>query len=72
MIQVSRIVDFRSSLYYNLTCNNVEYALLFIPVSIISLIGMEDARIVLNVSRPSPKVIQNGEICYCLQVICEQ
>ena len=29
--------------------------LLFTPMSITPLIGMEDARIVLNVSRPSPK-----------------
>nr|WP_296957786.1 hypothetical protein [uncultured Mediterraneibacter sp.] len=30
-------------------------------MSITPLIGMEDARIVLNVSRPSPKAILNGE-----------
>ena len=41
--------------------------LLFTPMSITPLIGMEDARIVLNVSRPSPKAILNGEIRYCLQ-----
>ena len=46
--------------------------LLFTPMSITPLIGMEDARIVLNVSRPSPKAILNGEIRYCLQVTCEQ
>nr|WP_296958102.1 hypothetical protein [uncultured Mediterraneibacter sp.] len=33
---------------------NVFSTLLFIPMSITPLIGMEDARIVLNVSRPSP------------------
>nr|WP_296956182.1 hypothetical protein [uncultured Mediterraneibacter sp.] len=36
------------------------------------LISYEDARIVLNVSRPSPKTILNGEIRYCLQLYCEQ
>ena len=46
--------------------------LLFTPMSITPLIGMEDARIVLNVSRPSPKAILNGEIRYCLQVTCKQ
>nr|WP_178631694.1 hypothetical protein [uncultured Mediterraneibacter sp.] len=35
-------------------------------MSITSLIDMKDARIVLNVSRPSPKAILNGEIRYCL------
>ena len=46
--------------------------LLFTPMSITPLIDMEDARIVLNVSRPSPKAILNGEIRYCLQLCCEQ
>ena len=46
--------------------------LLFTPMSITPLIDMEDARFVLNVSRPSPKAILNGEIRSCLQVICEQ
>lgn len=32
----------------------VKYSLLFTPMSITPLIGMEDARFVLNVSRPSP------------------
>nr|WP_296955545.1 hypothetical protein [uncultured Mediterraneibacter sp.] len=41
-------------------------------MSITPLIDMEDARIVLNVSRPSPKAILNGEIRYCLQLCCEQ
>nr|WP_296960222.1 hypothetical protein [uncultured Mediterraneibacter sp.] len=31
-------------------------------MSITPLIGMEDAHIALNVSRPSPKAILNGEI----------
>ena len=47
-------------------------ALLFTPMSITPLIGMEDAHIVLNVSRPSPKAILNDGIRYCLQVTCEQ
>nr|WP_296959825.1 hypothetical protein [uncultured Mediterraneibacter sp.] len=34
-------------------------------MSITPLIDMQDARIVLNVSRPSPKAILNDEICYC-------
>nr|WP_296957049.1 hypothetical protein [uncultured Mediterraneibacter sp.] len=34
-------------------------------MSITPLIGMEDERIVLNVSRPSSKAILNGEIRYC-------
>jgi len=46
--------------------------LLFTPMSITPLIGMEDACFVLNVSRPSPQAILNGEIRYCLQVTCEQ
>ena len=41
-------------------------------MSITPLIGMEDARIVLNVSRPSPKAILNDETRYCLQLRCEQ
>nr|WP_296959894.1 hypothetical protein [uncultured Mediterraneibacter sp.] len=41
-------------------------------MTITPLIGMEDARIVLNVSRPSPKAILNDEIRYCLQLCCEQ
>nr|WP_296958142.1 hypothetical protein [uncultured Mediterraneibacter sp.] len=36
------------------TLNNASYSLLFTPMSITPLIGMEDARFVLNVSRPSP------------------
>nr|WP_178631235.1 hypothetical protein [uncultured Mediterraneibacter sp.] len=32
----------------------VKSGLLFTPMSITPLIGMEDARFVLNVSRPSP------------------
>nr|WP_296959978.1 hypothetical protein [uncultured Mediterraneibacter sp.] len=41
-------------------------------MSITPLIGMEDARFVLNVSRPSSQTILNGEMRYCLQVTCEQ
>nr|WP_296960797.1 hypothetical protein [uncultured Mediterraneibacter sp.] len=41
-------------------------------MSITLLIDTEDTRIVLNVSRPSPKAILNGEIRYCLQLYCEQ
>ncbi len=44
----------------------------FTPMSITPLIGMEDARVVLNASRPSPKAILNDEIRYCLQLCCEQ
>ena len=55
--------------FYYLLGNSM---LLFTPMSITPLIDMEDARIVLNVSRPSPKAILNGEIRYCLQVTCEQ
>ena len=46
--------------------------LLFTPVSITPLIGMEDARFGLNASRPSSQTILNGEMRYCLQVTCEQ
>ena len=34
---------------------------LFTSMSINPLIGVEDVRIVLNVSRPSPKAILNGD-----------
>ena len=50
----------------------VRFMLLFTPMSITPLIDMEDARFVLNVSRPSPEAILNGEIRYCLQVTCKQ
>ena len=50
----------------------VRFMLLFTPMSITPLIDMEDARFVLNVSRPSPQAILNGEIRYCLQVTCKQ
>ena len=40
----------------------VNPSLLFTPMSITPLIDMEDARIVLDVSRPSPKAILNDEI----------
>ena len=46
--------------------------LMFTPVSITLLIGTENARIVLDVSRPSPEAILNDEIRYCLQLCCEQ
>nr|WP_296956600.1 hypothetical protein [uncultured Mediterraneibacter sp.] len=45
---------------YSSYCNNIvpsftcTSSLLFTPMSITPLIGMEDARFVLNVSRPSP------------------
>ena len=45
---------------------------LFTSMSITPLTGMEDVRIVLKVSRPSPKVILNGEMRSCLQLCCEQ
>nr|WP_296956943.1 hypothetical protein [uncultured Mediterraneibacter sp.] len=41
-------------------------------MSITLLIDMDDARFYLNVSRPSPQAILNGEIRYCLQITCEQ
>ena len=53
-------------------CEFVDNLLRFTPTSITSLIDMENARIVLNVSRLSPKAILNGEMRYCLQVTCEQ
>nr|WP_296956012.1 hypothetical protein [uncultured Mediterraneibacter sp.] len=41
-------------------------------MSITPLIDMEDARIVLNVSRLSTKAILNDEIRYCSRHSCKQ
>ena len=58
--------------WLQVTCEQQHTQLLFTPMSITPLIGMEDAHIVLNVSCPSPEAILNGEIRCCLQLCCER
>nr|WP_296956816.1 hypothetical protein [uncultured Mediterraneibacter sp.] len=43
-----------SRFFYISSSSVTVHRLLFTPMSITPLIGMEDARFVLNVSRPSP------------------
>ncbi len=42
---------------------------LFTSMSITPLTGMEDVRIVLKVSRPSPKVILNGQSKFRVKIL---